>query len=364
MRTTPSSKDAATGRSHDEDGKRQRPIPPPGPSPSASHFGKPVQAAGADHPARPGSVDASGAGGEPTAIALLEALLNEAPFGIAYVDRDMRYVRVNERMARMNGSPAAEHVGRTPAEVIPDMPPEGQMMLQHVLRTGEAIRGVEMEVPPAPGQSVPRSFVGDTVAVRDAHHEIVGLAIIAIEVTETRRLERERERLLDELFALAHTDPLTGLPNRRAWNQALEEAVSAQRTSGPSPWVALLDIDHFKRLNDLNGHAYGDRVLRATAARWQTLLREGDLQARYGGEEFSLLLGSCEAATATTVVERIRHASEEVTCSAGITQVDPGDTADMVMQRADRALYAAKAGGRDRATVNLATDARTLPPAA
>ncbi len=123
-------------------------------------------------------------------------------------------------------------------------------------------------------------------------------------------------------------------------------------------------MNHFKRLNDMNGHAYGDRVLRATSARWQTLLREGDILARYGGEEFSLLLSACETETATTVVERIRTATEDVSCSAGITQIDPGDTVDTVMQRADRALYASKAGGRDRATVSMATDVRTPPPVA
>lgn len=100
------------------------------------------------------------------------------------------------------------------------------------------------------------------------------------------------------------------------------------------------------------------------AGRWQTLLREEDFLARYGGEEFSLLLGSCDPMTATTVVERIRTATDGVTCSAGITQVDPMDTVDTVMQRADLALYRSKADGRDRATVILADDgavARPLP---
>ena len=86
--------------------------------------------------------------------------------------------------------------------------------------------------------------------------------------------------------------------------------------------------------------------------------------ARYGGEEFSLLFGSCEPQTATTVVERIRNATEGVTCSAGITPINPSDTFDTLMQRAHWALYASKAGGRDRATVDMATDVRILPPAA
>ena len=132
--------------------------------------------------------------------------------------------------------------------------------------------------------------------------------------------------------------------------------MSSHRRTHASPWVALLDIDHFKRLNDAHGHAHGDRVLRTTAARWQTLLREGDLLARYGGEEFSLLLSSCEPDTATAVVERIRRATESVTCSAGVTRIDPIDTVDTVMQRADLALYRSKAGGRDRATVVMAGD--------
>ncbi len=174
--------------------------------------------------------------GEPSS-GLLGALPSEAPFGVAHIDTDLRYVRVNDRMASMNGSPAADHVGRTPAEVIPGMPADGLALLRHVLDTGEAVRGVEIEVPPGPGEDAPRTFVGDTVPVRDAGQEIVGLAVMATEVTETRRLERERERLLDELFSLAHTDALTGLPNRRAWNDALAEAVaSSGAVVGPRGW--------------------------------------------------------------------------------------------------------------------------------
>ncbi len=123
----------------------------------------------------------------PPPLTLLETLLTEAAFGVAYIDADLRYVRVNDRMAAMNGAPAADHVGRRPEDVIPHMPPENMLLLQHVLSTAEAIRGIEIEVPNGPGDPFPRSFRGDTVAVRGADGVIVGLAVMATEVSGLAR---------------------------------------------------------------------------------------------------------------------------------------------------------------------------------
>jgi diguanylate cyclase (GGDEF)-like protein len=113
--------------------------------------------------------------------------------------------------------------------------------------------------------------------------------------------------------------------------------------------IAMLDFDHFKQFNDTHGHPAGDRLLKETAAAWRDQVRGGDLLARLGGEEFGLLLRTRDATTALDVTERLRClVSGGWTCSAGIAVAQPGEDAEAVVARADRALYEAKARGRDR----------------
>lgn len=117
--------------------------------------------------------------------------------------------------------------------------------------------------------------------------------------------------------------------------------------------VALVDLDHFKRLNDEAGHAAGDRLLRASAEAWAAALRTGDLIARYGGEEFALLLPQTALEDALPVVERIRAATPApVTCSVGAAAFDESEGPGELLARADAALYRAKRGGRNRVEVS------------
>ncbi len=158
----------------------------------------------------------------------------------------------------------------------------------------------------------------------------------------------ERGDLLARMTDMASTDPLTGLPNRRAWDARLREAL----LSPEAVMLAMLDLDHFKDYNDTNGHPAGDRLLRATAAAWREELRAGDFLARVGGEEFALLLPATAAGDARRIVERLRaRVPYQQTCSAGLIVRRPDDSAEMLMDRADEALYASKAAGRDRITV-------------
>ena len=112
--------------------------------------------------------------------------------------------------------------------------------------------------------------------------------------------------------------------------------------------VALLDLDHFKHYNDEHGHLAGDRLLKAAAAAWEHRLRRTDLLARYGGEEFAILLPDCGLGDAMEIAERLRTAQPEGTCSIGVADWDGRQDGDALLARADRALYAAKAGGRDQ----------------
>ncbi len=161
-------------------------------------------------------------------------------------------------------------------------------------------------------------------------------------------------RELTRRFALeARTDALTGLANRRAWDEELPGAVRRAERLGYALAVALLDVDHFKAFNDHHGHPAGDTALRDIARGWRAEVREIDLVARIGGEEFGLLLPGCDAATALETVERLRGGLPAgLTASAGIAGWASPASADQVVADADRALYRAKAAGRDRACVS------------
>ena len=159
----------------------------------------------------------------------------------------------------------------------------------------------------------------------------------------------ERSDLLTRLQAVARTDELTGLANRRAWDEELSRELA--RANREEQWVcvAMLDLDHFKRFNDEHGHQAGDRLLKRLAATWREVLRPTDVLVRYGGEEFVVLLPNCELTTGVDVVERLRQATPQgETCSAGVVAWDGSESPEALVSRADAALYRAKREGRDR----------------
>jgi diguanylate cyclase (GGDEF)-like protein len=156
----------------------------------------------------------------------------------------------------------------------------------------------------------------------------------------------------------AATDALTGLPNNRAVQDTLRRMVAQASRSVAPLSAALLDLDHFKRINDAHGHSRGDEALAAVAATLRSALRESDFVGRYGGEEFLILLPETGKQQARVVAEKVRAGVEtialsnlelRVTASLGVATLpdDCGD-ADALVRAADRALYAAKSGGRNR----------------
>ena len=161
-----------------------------------------------------------------------------------------------------------------------------------------------------------------------------------------------RADLLGQLQHLARTDGLTGLPNRRHWQQNLPRELSRAWREGEKVCVAMLDLDHFKDYNDRRGHQAGDRLLADAAVAWRTALRPYDILARYGGEEFSVILPGCDLADAVSLVERLRAVTPAgESCSAGIAEWDGKEHPDDLVGRADAALYEAKRAGRDRSLV-------------
>ena len=169
-----------------------------------------------------------------------------------------------------------------------------------------------------------------------------------------RRLQAANARLDD----LANVDGLTGVANRRQTASVLDVELARAAVAEGHVGVLLLDVDHFKRVNDTFGHAFGDTVLREVAARLSVALREGDLLGRWGGEEFLVVLPGAERSEARAVAERLREVISsrpfavgtgdeiDVTVSVGVASTTRGDR-EAVVHQADRALYAAKGAGRN-----------------
>jgi diguanylate cyclase (GGDEF)-like protein len=155
--------------------------------------------------------------------------------------------------------------------------------------------------------------------------------------------------LLSELEHLAHTDQLTGLPNRRGWDEQLGRLIAHARRSGNPLTVALADLDHFKRFNDTFGHPAGDQLLKDLAHIKTDVLRGVDVMARWGGEEFAIALPDCPSRNAPSILDRVRESiPDHQTCSIGFATWDGIETADELLSRVDSALYVAKSAGRNR----------------
>lgn len=192
---------------------------------------------------------------------------------------------------------------------------------------------------------------------------LTAASVLAVRIGALRvRLENQRAELaqaLERIRALATRDDLTGLTNRRAALDRMHDELAVRGRPEPLMSLALLDIDHFKRINDGHGHAAGDVVLRRFADCAQIQVRAGDLLARWGGEEFLLVMPATAAVQAVAVLERVRLALRcvsfddiapglAVTFSAGVAECLGEHDLEAAIARADTAMYDAKRGGRDR----------------
>ena len=176
----------------------------------------------------------------------------------------------------------------------------------------------------------------------------------------TLKLSNEIAQAYDEIrqqthllmtFTEVRTDPLTGVSNRRALDESLNNLFAMKSRYQTSFSLVIVDIDHFKQVNDRHGHLYGDNVLREVALHLDDCVRETDLVARFGGEEFVLILPETDLAGACILADRVRALIAEkmrVTVSGGVATVVEGDTPGSILARADSALYSAKSAGRNR----------------
>ncbi len=159
-------------------------------------------------------------------------------------------------------------------------------------------------------------------------------------------------RQLVSLASDASRDPLTRLRNRRGFDNALAECMAEADRTGEPLAAALLDLDHFKAINDTAGHEAGDRMLCRVADAWTAALPHHAELARHGGDEFSLVLPRMTGDEALALVRRVCAMNPDIRLSCGVAEHHPGETASQLMRRADRALYEAKAAGRGRAELD------------
>jgi diguanylate cyclase (GGDEF)-like protein len=198
----------------------------------------------------------------------------------------------------------------------------------------------------------PATLAVETLATTTSHALLIAATsgvLFALVVLRMAGLMRQVEAQATELARIARTDALTGVPNRRAWDEQLAVELARAARAQDAVCVALLDLDHFKAFNDREGHPAGDALLRAAATAWRRELRSIDVLARYGGEEFGLILPGCTVSEGAAIVDRLRELTPlGETSSAGVAAWDGVESAYALVARADRALYGAKRSGRDR----------------
>jgi diguanylate cyclase len=196
---------------------------------------------------------------------------------------------------------------------------------------------------------------------RDGHEEEVAQRLQSL-TEKVADMEREAQGFrdhLEEQRQKAMIDPLTGLPNRAGWGERLELEMARWKRYGGELVLAVLDIDHFKRINDSYGHLAGDKVLKIIAGELAKRLRKTDFMARFGGEEFVLLIPSTPLEGGQQLLQTLLDGVAEcpfhfrgervtITLSAGLTAFASGESSEKVFERADQALYRAKSGGRNR----------------
>jgi len=277
----------------------------------------------------------------------MRAIADNMPALIAHIDRNERYLFVNAMGANIFGINVGDMVGRTVREVRGD---EIYAVMQPHIHA--ALRG---ETASFEGETVvggiryhyQSSFVPDL----DADGNVQGLYALTFDISRLKQAEEALERL-------ARIDSLTGVANRRQFEEQLSAALARARRQGEGIALLAIDVDHFKSINDNHGHPVGDAVLVEVAGRLLSCVRAGDLVARLGGDEFMVLVCNPESDSAETIAKHIMNAMRQpvelgthmklpIGASIGIAYSSSAIEGQSLMTLADRALYRAKAAGRN-----------------
>ena len=292
----------------------------------------------------------------------VHAILDASPIAVALLRlADHGVVFANQRFRRRFAAPTGAPGAPMPFNAI-FVDEAGAADFWRAFQIAQSLEDHEVELNTADGRAGGWSLV----SVRPL---VVGgepvLLFWAYDITTRKELE-------SELRQLAHTDPLTGVLNRRAFTERSAQCLAAARRQQRPLAVLMLDIDHFKQVNDCHGHATGDLAIQRVALLAQRSLRAPDLLGRLGGEEFGILLPDTTQEEALATAERLRRAIAAepltqdglagnvgrqvaadiaLTVSIGLTSLRPGETLESLCRRADAALYAAKRAGRNRVLV-------------
>lgn len=294
-------------------------------------------------------------------VGALAALLAAADEGVVFQDAEGRIRAASVRAQEILGLSSGQLLGLT--SVDPSwftVRRDGSRFegADHpamvVLRTGEPVRGVAMGVHRPDGSL---RWIGiNAEPVRGPDGRVTGVVTIFRDETDRLDAEGHVRELLDRLASQALTDPLTELPNRRAFDSRMSEETARARRHGAPLSLAVIDVDGFKTVNDTRGHPAGDLALVRVSALLRTGVREEDFSVRLGGDEFAVILPGTGLEDAHAIVERVRGGAAAddalaklgLTLSAGVAELGGSGTTADLYRRADVALYAAKAAGGNR----------------
>ena len=280
----------------------------------------------------------------------------ESPVGMVMLDLELRFTAINDAFSRIVGYTREQLLGASFAAIThPEDIERNREVMLAILDGSQSVYRVEKRYIHASGDTVHVTVHAALLRSPDG----VPLSFLghAQDITDGKRLERQLEHLADH-------DALTGLMNRRAFNRELASHAAMLKSHAAAGSVMVIDLDHFKFLNDTFGHQAGDRLIIRAAQGLSSRLRSGDLLARLGGDEFGVLLPKADSSAALLVAESLRaaireqaieigHSRHSLTASVGIATFDDSDglSGGDVLVNADLAMYDAKEDGRDRAAV-------------
>lgn len=294
----------------------------------------------------------------------LNTIFNSIRDPFCIFDSDFRIIRVNEAYAQMKNRPAEELIGMKCYEVLA----ERDSMCEGCV-VGKTLDSAD---PCAKDKLVTRQDGTEiwmeiyTYPILDEDDKVSHVIEYTRDITERRKTEDEKRRLIDKLDHLSKTDGLTGMINRRALTDCLAYEIDRAERYHSELALILCDVDNFKEINDTYGHDAGDRALQTLSATLKTILRKIDIAGRYGGDEFMLILPETTVRGAESLAEKLLSAVRDtelrladgkhirLSMSIGIAGLEAdsdGENIDSFVKRADDAMYASKQGGKDRVSV-------------